>query len=144
MPNCLKRRSVRPLFGPSPVSNDGTLIIYQVYTPTEGSSVHAPTEGSSGPDRTDVETKVAESVRHRIDNVVTAIQRRAILRALGCFEPQDPDSVPGVRRAKVPRTAGGAELLAAIDALDHACLQGSDEEIEATGARLIELWKWFR
>jgi hypothetical protein len=135
MPNCIKRRSVRPLFGASPVSNDGTLIIYQIY---------APTEGNSGPDRTDVETKVAESVRHRIDDVVTAVQRRAILRALGCFEPQDPDSVPGVRRAKVPRTAGGAELLAAIDALDHACLQGSDEEIEATGARLIELWKWFR
>jgi hypothetical protein len=34
----------------------------------------------------------------------------------------------------------GAELLAAIDALDHACLQGGDGEIEAAGARLIALW----
>jgi hypothetical protein len=63
------------------------------------------------------------SVRDRIDAVVTVEQRRAILGALGCFEPHEHDSVPRVRRAKVPRTAGGAELLAAIDALDHACLQ---------------------
>ena len=84
------------------------------------------------------------SVRDRIDAVVTVEQRRAILGALGCFEPHEHDSVPRVRRAKVPRTAGGAELLAAIDALDHACMQGSDEEVETSGARLVEHWTRFR
>jgi hypothetical protein len=81
------------------------------------------------------------SVRDRIDAVVTVEQRRAILGALGCFEPHEHDSVP---RAKVPRTTGGAELLAAIDALDHACMQGSDEEVETSGARLVEHWTRFR
>jgi hypothetical protein len=84
------------------------------------------------------------SVRDRIDAVVTVEQRRAILGALGCFEPHEHDSVPRVRRAKVPRTTRGAELLAAIDALDHACMQGSDEEVEASGARLVEHWTRFR
>jgi hypothetical protein len=84
------------------------------------------------------------SVRDRIDAVVTVEQRRAILGALGCFEPHEHDSVPRVRRAKVPRTTGGAELLAAIDALVHACMQGSDEEVETSGARLVEHWTRFR
>jgi hypothetical protein len=89
-------------------------------------------------------TPAVRSVRDRIDAVVTVEQRRAILGALGCFEPHEHDSVPRVRRAKVPRTTGGAELLAAIDALDHACMQGSDEEVETSGARLVEHWTRFR
>jgi|HubBroStandDraft_6_1064221.scaffolds.fasta_scaffold786261_2 hypothetical protein len=84
------------------------------------------------------------SVRDRIDAVVTVEQRRAILGALGCFEPHEHDSVPRVRRAKVPRTAGGAELLEAIDALDHAFLQGNAEEVEMSGARLVKHWTRFR
>jgi hypothetical protein len=89
-------------------------------------------------------TSVVRSVRDQIDDVVTAEQRRAILVALGCFEPPDQDTVPRLRRAKVPRTAGGAELLAAIDALDRACLRGTVAEIEAAGDRLIELWEMFK
>jgi hypothetical protein len=89
-------------------------------------------------------TSVVRSVRDRIDDVVTPEQRRAILVALGCFEPADQDTVPRLRRAKVPKTTGGAELLTAIDALDHACLQGSDAEIDAAGERLKELWAMFR
>ena len=57
-------------------------------------------------------TPAVRSVRDRIDAVVTVEQRRAILGALGCFEPHEHDRVRG---AKVPRTTGGAELLAAID-----------------------------
>jgi hypothetical protein len=89
-------------------------------------------------------TPAVRSVRDRIDAVVTVEQRRAILGALGCFEPHEHDSVPRVRRAKVPRTTGGAELLAAIDALDHACMQGSDEEVETSSTRLVEHWTRFR
>ncbi|HZZ23836.1 MAG TPA: hypothetical protein VFE60_15220 [Roseiarcus sp.] len=89
-------------------------------------------------------TPAVRSVRDRIDAAVTVEQRRAILGALGCFEPHEHDSVPRVRRAKVPRTTGGAELLAAIDALDHACMQGSEEEVEMSGARLVEHWTRFR
>jgi hypothetical protein len=85
-------------------------------------------------------TQAVRSVRDRIDAVVTAKQRRVILSSLGCFEPKEHDSAPRSRRAKVPGTTEGADLLAAIDALDHACLQGSVEEIEATGASLVELW----
>jgi hypothetical protein len=88
-----------------------------------------------------VTTPAVRSVRDRIDAVVTVEQRRAILGALGCFEPHEHDRVRG---AKVPRTTGGAELLAAIDALDHACMQGSDEEVETSGARLVEHWTRFR
>jgi hypothetical protein len=136
MPECLKRRSVKAVFGPSPVSNDGTHIIYQGY-PSIGGSAEPPP-------RTPVATRQAVlSVRDRIDAIITVQQRREILRALGCFE-QDLDSVPKLRRAKNPTTTGGVELLAAIDALDLACLQGSDEEVEATGSRLIELWEMFR
>jgi hypothetical protein len=80
------------------------------------------------------------SVRARIDAVVSAEERREILIAVGCFEPQVAGGSPRFRRATV-QTARGAELLAAIDALDRACLQGSDAEIEATGARLVEQWK---
>jgi hypothetical protein len=87
---------------------------------------------------------VVKSVRDQIDAVVSRERRREILVALGCFEPPDQDTVPRLRRAEVPRTAGGAELLAAIDALDHACLQGSDAEIDAAGERLMELWTMFR
>jgi hypothetical protein len=96
------------------------------------------------------DTKVADrasivkSVRDRIEAVVTPEQRRAILIALGCFKPPDQDTVPRFRRAKVPKTTGGAELLAAIDALDHACLRGTVDEIEAAGDRLMELWEMFR
>jgi hypothetical protein len=89
-------------------------------------------------------TSLARSVRDRIDDVVTAEQRRAILVALGCFEPTDQDTVPRLRRAKVPKTTGGAELLAAIDALDISCLQGTADEIEAAGERLMDLWAMFR
>ena len=87
---------------------------------------------------------IVKSVRDSIEAVVTPEQRRAILIALGCFEPPDQDTVPRLRRAKVPRTTGGAALLAAIDALDRACLRGSVAEIEAAGDRLIELWTMFR
>jgi hypothetical protein len=89
-------------------------------------------------------TPAVRSVRDRIDAVVTVEQRRAILGALGRFEPHEHDSVSRVRRAKVPRTTGGAELLAAIDALDHACMQGSDEEVETSSTRLVEHWTRFR
>jgi hypothetical protein len=71
-------------------------------------------------------TKLVRSVRDRIDAVVSAERRREILVNLGCF--------------RVPPTTRGVEMLAAIEALDVACLRGSDEEIEATGARLIALW----
>ena len=77
---------------------------------------------------------VVRSVRDRIDELVDRDRRRAILVALGCFEGDTG------RRASVPTTTAGAELLAAIDALDRACLEGSDEEIEAAGERLFELW----
>ena len=87
---------------------------------------------------------IVKSVRDSIESVVTAAQRRAILIALGCFEPPDQDTVPRLRRAKVPRTTGGAALLAAIGALDRACLRGSDAEVEEAGERLIELWEMFR
>jgi hypothetical protein len=30
------------------------------------------------------------------------------------------------------------------EALDLACAQGSDEEVEATGSQLIKLWEMFR
>jgi hypothetical protein len=79
---------------------------------------------------------VVRSVRDRIDEIADRNRRRAILRALGCFEPHG-DSI---RRTNAPKTAIGAEMPAAIDALDCACLRGSEEEIEATGARLIDLW----
>jgi hypothetical protein len=96
------------------------------------------------------DTKVADrasivkSVRDRIEAVVTPEQRRAILIALGCFEPPDQDTVPRLRRAKVPTTSGGAELLSAIDALDRACLRDSVDEIEEAGERLTDLWTMFR
>lgn len=80
---------------------------------------------------------LVRSVRDRINEIADRDRRRAILRALGCVELDDDYRS---RRAKVPRTARGAELLAAIDALDHACLQGSDDEIEAAGGRSIDLW----
>jgi hypothetical protein len=79
-------------------------------------------------------TLVVESMRDRIDEITDPQMRRAILRDLGCFERHKD------RRRKVPGTTRGAELLAAIDAFDIACLQGSDEEIEVTGVRLIFLW----
>jgi hypothetical protein len=79
---------------------------------------------------------VVRLVRDRIDPLVDRDRRRSILNALGCFELHGDKT----RRRDVPKTADGAELLAAIDALDHACLQGGDGEIEAAGARLIALW----
>jgi hypothetical protein len=79
---------------------------------------------------------VVMAARDRIDALVDRDRRRAILVSLGCFEPAGDT----VSRAKVPTTTAGAELLAAIDALDRACLHGSDEEIEAAGARLFQLW----
>jgi hypothetical protein len=82
------------------------------------------------------------SVRDRIEAVVTREQRCAILDVLGCFEPADLGG-PKYRRAASP-SARGAELLAAIDALDRACVQGSDADVEATGAHLIELWERLR
>jgi len=84
------------------------------------------------------------AVRAEIDAIVTPEQRRAILLALGCFESTDRDTVPRLRRAKSPKTAGGAEMLAAIDALDIACLRGFEPEIEEAGERLAELWEMFR
>lgn len=87
-------------------------------------------------------SSVVKSVRDRIDAVVSRERRREILIERGCFEPIATDRV--CRRRAVPLAAGGAELLAAIDALDRACLRGSNAEIEATGDRLIELWEMFR
>jgi hypothetical protein len=85
---------------------------------------------------------VVRSVRDRIDAVVSRERRREILLERGCFEPVDGNRLR--RRRIVPLAAGGAELLEAIDALDRACLRGSDAEIEAAGERLMELWEMFR
>jgi hypothetical protein len=76
---------------------------------------------------------VVGSIRARIDEIVSSDQRRAILKTLGCVGP-------GGRRIEPRRTDGGAEMLAAIDALDFACLQGDDGKIEAAGARLLHQW----
>lgn len=47
-PECLKRRSVKPVFGGSPVSNDGTLIIYQVGDRSE-IAAQAPADAAPTP-----------------------------------------------------------------------------------------------
>jgi hypothetical protein len=85
-------------------------------------------------------TAVVRSVRDRIDAIVSREQRREILDERGCFEPSDGNR----RRRLVPTQAGGAELLSAIDALDRACLQGTADEIEEAGVRLMDLWEMFR
>lgn len=82
------------------------------------------------------------SVRDRIEATVSREQRVAILEALGCFEPAEIGG-SRYRRATSP-SASGAELLAAIDALDRACMQGGAAEIETTGAHLIGIWRRFR
>jgi hypothetical protein len=87
---------------------------------------------------TGIETSPAvRSVRRRIDAVVSREERVEILDRLGCHELT---SFGSIRRAGVPRTAQGAELLAAIDALDRACCQGGDDEVETAGDQLVELW----
>ena len=82
------------------------------------------------------------SVRDRIDGIVSRERRREILDERGCFEPSDGNRFR--RRRLVPTQAGGAELLEAIDALDHACLHGTADDVEATGDRLMDLWEMFR
>jgi hypothetical protein len=87
-------------------------------------------------------TATVRSVRDRIEAVVSSERRRAILGAFECFEPVEV-GVQKYRRARSPSPAG-AELLAAIDALDRACVKGTDADVEATGERLIELWRRLR
>jgi hypothetical protein len=86
-------------------------------------------------------SSVVKSVRDRIDAVVSRERRREILLERGCFEPVDGNRL---RRRRIVPAAGGAELLAAIDALDRACLRGAVDEIEEAGDRLIELWEMFK
>ena len=87
-------------------------------------------------------TSVVKSVRDRIDAVVSRERRRGSSWSAAALETGDGHRLR--RRRIVPLAAGGAELLAAIDALDRACLRDSLPEIEAAGDRLIELWTMFR